>query len=166
MTNKNAIGILLLVWAIVELLIFPIGEFPLNDDWCYAIPVRDLINGEKLRIVNWGSMTLLTQIGWGYLFSTIFGFSFLTLRISVIILGITGGIYLYYLLEKNTKNNYLALFLALVYVLNPLHISLSNTFMTDVPFCTFSIVSLFYIKKMFDSDFDLKYVVLVNILLI
>lgn len=166
MTNKTAIGILLLVWAIVELLIFPIGEFPLNDDWCYAIPVRDLINGEKLRIVNWGSMTLLTQIGWGYLFSTIFGFSFLTLRISVIVLGIIGSIHLYLLIENATKNKSIGIFFALLFLLNPLQISLSNTFMTDIPFCTFSIVSLFYIKKMYDTNFDIKYVFLVNILLI
>lgn len=166
MTNKTAIGILLLVWAIVELLIFPVGEFPLNDDWCYAIPVRDLINGEKLRIVNWGSMTLLTHIGWGYLFSTIFGFSFLTLRISVIVLAIIGSIYFYFLLEKTTANKSISLLFTLLFFLNPLCISLTNTFMTDIPFCIFSMVTIYYIKKMYDSNFDIKFVILVNILLV
>lgn len=166
MTNKLAIGILLFVWALIELLIFPVGEFPLNDDWCYAIPVRDLLNGENLRIVNWGSMTLLTQIGWGFLFTKLFGFSFLTLRFSVIVLGIIGSVYLYYILESETKNKIGSLLMCLLYISNPLQINLANTFMTDVPFCSFSIVCIYYIKRMFETDFKLRFVILANILLI
>ena len=33
---------LILIWGISVLVVNPLGNFPLNDDWAYAQSVRDL----------------------------------------------------------------------------------------------------------------------------
>ena len=44
-------GLIVLLWFVVIALINPVGDFPLNDDWCYAKSVKNYIetnNGKEL----------------------------------------------------------------------------------------------------------------------
>lgn len=143
-------GLIALIILAIEFFIQPFGEFPLNDDWCYAIPVRDLLNGLPLKLVNWGSMTLVTQILWGFLFGKIFGFSFFILRLSVLTLHLVGSLMLYKILSSqiNSKN---AFILTLFYILNPLIISLSNTFMTEITFMSISIFCIYFYQNIYQN---------------
>ncbi|TAG58929.1 MAG: hypothetical protein EAZ27_01185 [Cytophagales bacterium] len=149
--NYYLLGFLILV---IEAFIQPFGEFPLNDDWCYAIPVRDLLNGEPLKLVNWGSMTLVTQILWGFLFGKIFGFSFFILRLSVLSLHLVSSLLLHKILSTqiDSKN---AIIFTVLYVLNPLIISLSNTFMTDVTFLSLTIITIYFYIKYSENTYQI-----------
>lgn len=138
------------ILLLVEILIRPFGDFPLNDDWCYAIPVRDMLQGLPLKLVNWGSMTLVTQLLWGFLFGKFFGFSFFVLRLSVLSLHLVASLVLYKMLTKQ-KNSFFGLILTLFYILNPLVLSLSNTFMTDVTFLSIAIFTLYFYHIIFEG---------------
>ena len=80
--------ILLSLFLIAEIIINPIGEFSLNDDWSYTKSVETLNNTGVFEIGYWPAMTLYAHVLWGLLFVKVFGFSFTVLRISVLILSL------------------------------------------------------------------------------
>ena len=53
---------LTLGWVALVLLIGPWGDFPLNDDWCYAKSVQTLVETGQLKLYNWGEMTLVAHV--------------------------------------------------------------------------------------------------------
>jgi hypothetical protein len=56
------------IWLLVAFLIDPRGEFPLNDDWCYAAAVKALRGGAGLKLQGCVSTNIIAQIIWGALF--------------------------------------------------------------------------------------------------
>jgi 4-amino-4-deoxy-L-arabinose transferase-like glycosyltransferase len=139
--------ILILLWITYIFVINPIGNFPLNDDWVYAKIVNTLLNEGKYIPGSGPIATLIAQVYWGALFCSIFSFSFTILRFSTLILGIFGILFLFSLLKKITLNRNYAFVGAFIISINPLYLSLSYTFMTDVPFTSVSILAtlLFYL---------------------
>ena len=135
------------VWIVVALLIDPRGEFPLNDDWAYAAAVKTLLGGGGIRLSGWTTVNLIAQIFWGALFCLPFGFSFTALRISTLVLGLTGVLALYGLLREGEAGHGTALFGALLLAFNPLYLVLSYTFMSDVPFLAVSLLSFYFLVR-------------------
>jgi len=135
------------VWIVVALLIDPRGEFPLNDDWAYAAAVKTLLGGGGIRLSGWTTVNLIAQIFWGALFCLPFGFSFTALRISTLVLGLTGVLSLYGLLREGDADHRTALFGALLLAFNPLYLVLSYTFMSDVPFIAISLLSFYFLVR-------------------
>ncbi len=147
-----------LVWVLMVLVVNPFGSFPLNDDWMYSRVVLSMIKNGFYYTPDQYSPILVAQVLWGTLFCLPFGFSFNALRISVIVLGIAGTI-LFYLLSFNiTRDKKLATICSMLLLANPLFFSLSNTFMTDVPFLVFSLAAIYFFIKSFDSP-GIKYVI-------
>ncbi len=153
---------LIILWLIACLIINPLGNFPLNDDWAYAKNVFFLSEQNILKFVDWPAMSLIIHTLYGTVFCKIFGFSFSILRISTIILSLIGIIYLYLLSKKNVKNNYIAIFTTLIIAFNPLYFSLSYTFMTDVPFLVWTIISFFYYFNYLTNN-KIRYLLLASI---
>jgi hypothetical protein len=139
--------VIVAIWIVVALLIDPRGEFPLNDDWAYAAAVRTLLGGGGIRLSGWTAANLVAQIFWGALFCLPFGFSFTALRISTLVLGLTGVLALYGLLREGDADHGTALFGALLLAFNPLYLVLSYTFMSDVPFIAVSILSFYFLVR-------------------
>lgn len=141
------LGSLLIIWIIAIVLINPIGEFPLNDDWSFAIAVRNFLALGSFKPTDWTGMTLFSQVLWGALFGKIWGFSHSILRISTLVLSFFGIITIYLTARKLTSAKWVAYFLTLVIAFNPIFFSLSFTFMTDIPFAVFSVISIFFYIK-------------------
>ena len=135
------------VWIVAALVINPRGEFPLNDDWAYAAAVKTLLGGGGIRLSGWTTVNLIAQIFWGALFCLPFGFSFTALRISTLVLGLTGVLGLYGLLREGDADRGTALFGALLLAFNPLYLVLSYTFMSDVPFLAVSLLSFYFLVR-------------------
>lgn len=133
-----------LIWVALVILVNPIGDFPLNDDWSYGKSVYYLVKEGTLRFTGWQGVTLVAQIFWGALFCLPFGFSFTALRLSTLFLGLTGIFAAYALFRQKNINHTVAFIAASLIAINPLYFALSNTFMTDVPFFAFAMVSLFF----------------------
>lgn len=146
--------ILLSLWVIAVMLVNPIGNFPLNDDWVYGESVRNLIENHTLKIHGYSSSILITQVLWGGLFCLPFGFSFNLLRFSTLVLGIAGSIGTYCLLVQLKSSHRVALIGALALAFNPVYFTLSFTFMTDVPFTALTVLALLFLVRGLQVESD------------
>lgn len=129
------------------LLVNPVGNFPLNDDWAYAWTVKRLLESGELHLSDWTAVNLLSQALWGALFCLPFGFSFTALRISTLVLGLVGVLATYGILREAKANPAVALLGSLVVALNPLYLAMANSFNTDVPAFALSVASLYLLLR-------------------
>ena len=140
---------ILVIFLIAELIVNPIGEFPLNDDWAYAEAVMSFLKSGVINFGNFPAMTLFTHLLWGSLFTKIFGFSLFLLRLSTLISAYVGLWFLFKLIHQITENNTVSLLACLVLLFNPIYFNLSNTFMTDVSFCSLTIICVYLAHNYF-----------------
>jgi hypothetical protein len=149
--NKQFLLVALL-FVISEIIVNPIGDFPLNDDWTYGKSVLIFQNEGRIDIGNFAAMSLCSHILWGFLFTKVFWFSFSVLRFSTLISSFIGIAFLYKLVIRITENKNLSLFSALILLFNPLYFNLSNTFMTDVNFNTLLIMACYFAYDFFKTQ--------------
>ena len=138
------IALITFVWIIMTIIVNPVGDFPLNDDWAYATSVKSFLETGSFELPGWAVANLLPQVLFGVLFCLPFGFSFTALRFSTLTLGLVGIIATYKLLEEISSNRKIALLGALLIAVNPIYFGLANTFMTDVPHYAVTILSLYF----------------------
>ena len=143
---------LLLLWLVIIIIINPMGDFPLNDDWCYGKSVKTLLDEGYLKIYNWGEMTLVSHVYFGYFFTKLFGFSFTVLRFSTLIMGFATIIGIYQLLKLANLSRWMTLFGTVLCIVNPIFLSLSFSFMTDVPFYCLTIWAFYFFAKAIKTD--------------
>ena len=135
------------LWLVAILLVNPMGDFPLNDDWAYATDVKNLLETGVFNPIGWTSMSLFTHVLWGALWCSIFGFSFEVLRASTLFISLICLWNVYLIGRETGASRLLALVLAFTLAFNPIYFALSFTFMTEVSFMTFiSFAALFFIK--------------------
>ena len=142
-SRRDAAAIVLtcILWSLVAALIDPRGDFPLIDDWACGLPVRSLLERGALRLTDWTTATLITQVCWGTLFCLPTGFSFTALRISTLAAALIGLIAMYGLMRQLGASRIAALFATWTVGANAVYVCLSFTFMTDVPFISLFIIS-------------------------
>ncbi len=146
----NALSILILftAWATIVLLINPAGEFMVNDDWSYTTALELLKDEGKLAATGWGpsgspgGAATFGHVIWGLGITKILGYSQTNLRISVLIMGFAGSIGLWALLRHAGASAWPALIATLTLIFNPLFLSQSFTFMTDITFLSITIFSM------------------------
>ncbi len=136
----------------MQCIVNPAGNFPLNDDWQYARPVWSLLNKGTYVATDSYSPILIAQVFWGYLFCFPGGFSFTALRISTMVLSLVCIMVFYALLLKTSKNSKLSFLGALLLCTNPFFLILSDGFMTDVPFLTFAIISIYFFIRSYENN--------------
>jgi hypothetical protein len=142
------VGLLCLVFLCGECIINPIGNFPLNDEWLYAKMVFNYQQQHSFNGSRWGYTSMLAHLIYGNLSVSLFGSSYTVLHFSTLVLSLLGVISFFYLLNDFVlKNSYHSFLLSLVLLVNPLYVSLSNSFMTDVPFISTSITALYFFLK-------------------
>ncbi|MBS4066236.1 MAG: glycosyltransferase family 39 protein [Chitinophagaceae bacterium] len=154
----NYFFLLILVFLVAEIIVNPIGDFPLNDDWSYAKAVYYSMT-DHYTIGHFGAMTLFTHVAWGMLFVKIFGFSFNVLRLSTFISVLIGLFFMDKLIFKITGNKLSGFLAGLVLLFNPLFFNLSNTFMTDVNFNTLLILCCYFAFCFFETGKFLNVVI-------
>ena len=133
----------------MAILVNPIGDFPLNDDWVYASVVKSVLDTGYYKFSAISSANLGPQTYWGYLFCLPYGLSYTALRISTLSLALIGIITLYTLTKELSGNTKTALLGALVLAVNPLYFGLANSFMTDVPFTSLTIIAFYFFARGF-----------------
>ncbi len=145
-------SLLLILFLIAELVVQPYGEFPLNDDWSYTKSVHVFLHEGRIFIGDWGAMTLATNIYWGGLICKILGYSFLSLRISTLVMALAAVLLLYGSAVKLGASKFVAFTAALALMFNPYFFSLSNTFMTDVNFVALTLAGIYTALCFFRSQ--------------
>lgn len=144
--------IVLWAWLVALVIVNPIGEFPLNDDWAYALSVKEWLETGRFHIIDWPAMSLWTHVAWGTLWVKLLGFSFTVLRLSTLFLA-AFSVWVFDLLLRELRFSWEQRLVALVaLVFNPLYFHLSATFMTDVPFVAFCIFSSYAYWRYYSTE--------------
>lgn len=143
-----------ILWALSAVLVNPIGDFPLNDDWAMGKTVKTLVEQGNYHPSGWTGMPLITQTLWGALFCLPKGFSFTALRFSTLVLSFIGAAAFYALVRQLGKSRLFAALCAATLAWNPIYFALSNSFMTDVPFTTLLIFASFFYARYFEREAD------------
>jgi Dolichyl-phosphate-mannose-protein mannosyltransferase len=132
---------------VLVLVISPVGEFPLNDDWIYSKTVQHLLETGQYKAHPYLNATLIAQSYWGAMFCKIFGFRFTVLRISTLVLAFANA----WAVAKSGMvlgfSRNLSLLCGAIVATSPLVLQLSYSFMTDVPFLAMSNLSGFFFLK-------------------
>src|SRR5438876_11371657 len=87
-------------WLLLVLATWPVGEFPLNDDWIYAGVVRTLVREGHIDRVPYAKAAYVAQAVWGALFCLPAGWSYTALRVSTALLGLVGVLFTFVLLRQ------------------------------------------------------------------
>lgn len=118
-------------------------DFPLNDDWIYSLPVKNLLEHGTLQLFD-TLKTQVLQIGWGWLWAKAFGFSLGALKMSTLCLG-AASVWVFAKLLLKLKVEPRAAFLgAFCLAFNPLFFSLSVSFMTEIPYLFMLLLSVWF----------------------
>ena len=123
----------ILIQIIALLLIWPIAELSIGDDWSYTKIALDFANTGEIHYNAWGAPMLGVQVWWGAGFIRLFGFSFLTVRMSGIVAALAVGIVLYQLLIFYGLSSWDAVIGTLALTCSPIFLPRTCTFMSDVP---------------------------------
>jgi 4-amino-4-deoxy-L-arabinose transferase-like glycosyltransferase len=122
------------VWLMIVTIVPPVADFPLNDDWIYAKVVQHLVDTGQYRSNPYSDPTFILQAYWGAAFVKLFGFSFDTLRLSTLLLGLIAAWATCWCAAEAALSRRWSFLCGLVLLVNPLFVNASYTFMTDVPF--------------------------------
>jgi 4-amino-4-deoxy-L-arabinose transferase-like glycosyltransferase len=126
------------------LLVRPHVNVPVIDDWVYAWSVEHLLKTGRLQVLEISAFYPIAQILWGALFARLAGFSFVVLRGSTVALAVFGCWSVYLTLRELDCRRSTALLGALALAFDPTFFALSFSFMTDVPFVSFSTMALYW----------------------
>ncbi len=74
------------VLFISVLVLNPLREFPLDDDWAYSLAAQHLVEDGRLIIPDFATPNLVAHALWGGLFAKIFSLNYASLRVSTLAL--------------------------------------------------------------------------------
>ena len=123
-----------LLWIAAGLLINPVGDFPINDDWVYKLSVERVLRDGTFALPSGATANVVIQAYWGALFCLPFGLSYTALRISSLTLALFGLWAAYGTAREIGARRSLALAAAATFAVAPLYLPGAASFMTDVPF--------------------------------
>ncbi|MBI4056992.1 MAG: hypothetical protein HY399_05525 [Elusimicrobia bacterium] len=122
-------------------------NFPLNDDWTYALGVNYLLQEGHIRICDLASPTQVLHLLWGAFCEKIGG-GMGSLKVSTLLAAIGGALFFNASLKILGISSKLRSLAVLVLAANPLTYCLGFTFMTDVPYlCWMLLAFLLYLKS-------------------
>lgn len=135
------------LFAALLIFINPLREFGFNDDWAYALVVKEIVKNGVYQTNEWLPSFVPTQIYWGVLFSSILGYSFGSLHVSTVVLAVVGLVGFYFLAREFGIATPDACILCLIWLGSPLVLQYSVTFMTDIPFLAYLILSILFYTR-------------------
>lgn len=132
------------IFVVALIVVNPGGNFPLNDDWIYGKTVETLLRTGVYERHPYGMPLGVVQILWGTVFCWVFGFSYTVLRASTLVLAFLCICFMAFCTRVCGASKKSAVFCALLLLANPLFLNLSFTFMTDIPYLTFSLMAVYW----------------------
>ncbi len=128
-------------WLLCVLLMPPTRNFAYVDDWVYSQAAERIWSGQGFIPPDYVSPTLVAHAYWGAAFAWLFGFNFTTLTWATLVLSLIALISFYLLLRLFGFSPYLSLVGTAVLAVNPLFITYSYTYMTDITFLSLMLLS-------------------------
>jgi 4-amino-4-deoxy-L-arabinose transferase-like glycosyltransferase len=130
------------VFVIIVVVVNPLRELLTQDDgWAYARSVKHLLETGEYRLDSWAAANMPVQIYLATGLARIFGYSLSLLRICTLLLLLCGSLAFYRLLYESGEDSELAAALSICLICSPLILILGFTFMTDVQFLGWLLIS-------------------------
>lgn len=129
--------LILILYVACIVAVDPRGEFPLNDDWSYTRSAFAFGSGAGMKVDEWSAPSLVGQAFYGGLLTSVFSRTFLTLRISTLLLSCATALLLWAILQRLGFRRDFSAVMLLAWLFNPLQFNLAFTFMTEIPFIFF-----------------------------
>ncbi len=147
-TRKNR-GIVLItcLYVLVFVLMLPLRDQAFQDDWAYILSLKKSLINNSLLIVDWSSSTLVFMLIFAGVFSKLFGFSIALTHFTSILLTFLGTICFYLLLKRLKIDELKSTIFAILYFSHPWIFQFSYTFLTDIPFVSLAVISLYLFTK-------------------
>ncbi len=139
----------LCLYTLFLVIINPTYNFPINDDWDRVIQLLAFQNGD-FRIHSVIDNTFILQPWIGFIWVQVFGISFVSMRALTILFTFLLAVFFYKLFpELGRKDSFLLL---AAFFLHPLVLASSLTFMTEIYFLFFILLSYIYYQKLFVTE--------------
>lgn len=145
---RSEIIVLLAVGA-AYLLVWPVGEYLVGDEWIFARSLALLHETGSIRILDYNPMSLVGHILWGGAFTSLFGFGFGVAKLSTVALLVIECFAVRSLLLRAGARDGTATCAVLVLLFNPLHFFQGFLYATDVPTLAWSSLALCFYTRGF-----------------
>jgi hypothetical protein len=130
------------IWAAAIAFINPRGNFPINDDWDFALAAWRFAQTGRFQFTAFTAVSLRAQVLWGALWTRLFGESFDVLRMSTLVLAAATLLIVHRILLRAGVPRVGRIVATLALGFHPIFLWSSCTFMTEVPFVFASSVAL------------------------
>ena len=125
---------LLGIWVLAILIVWPVGEFSINDDWGWSVSVYWWRENGALEFSHWFAMTLITQLSLAMVWTEIFGLSQTSLRFLVLLLAGLSLLAVFGFARECGNDRRLSFLIAVSLIGFAPFVGVSFTFMTEAPF--------------------------------
>jgi hypothetical protein len=143
---------ILAVFAAAIAFINPRGNFPIDDDWDFALAAWRFAKSGHFQFTAFTAVSLRAQVLWGALWTRLFGESFDVLRISTMVLAAATLVIVHRTLLHAGVARFGRITATLALAFHPIFLWSSCTFMTEVPFVFAGSVALFCFIRASDCE--------------
>lgn len=123
-------------------LVDPRGNFPLLDDWDFAIATWRFADSGEFQFTPFTAVSLRLQVLWGAAWSRVFGKSFEVLRISTLFLSAASIVVFQRFLARLPLPRRARVVSLLAFAFHPIFFWASFTYMTHVPYLFMSLLAM------------------------
>lgn len=150
--GMSTVALVTAAFIAAALLVDPRGEFPLNDDWSFALSTWASLEAGRFELAMFSGMALKTQIVWGALWTLLFGKSFWILRLSTMALSLLSLLLLDRWLAKLALPRRARALAVLTLLAHPIFFWSTFTYMTHVPFLFCSLAAIICAERAVSTD--------------
>jgi hypothetical protein len=143
----RAEALILLCIIAAFFVVWPIGEYLVDDDWIRVKSLEYLHYFGGIRLLDLNPAPLIAHLVWGALFTHLFGFSFTVARISTVVLLVLECFAVIALLRRLGASTGTTAMAALALLFNPLHFFQSFLYAPDIPAVAWSTIALLFYAK-------------------
>jgi hypothetical protein len=146
------LAIVLGVWAAAIAVIHPRGEFPLVDDWDFAIATWNFARTGHFHFTPFTAVSLRAMVLWGAAWTRLFGESFEVLRASTLALSAITIAVIHEILRRADVPRFARILGTFAFAFHPLFLWASCTYMTEVPFVCLSAIAFLLIWRGLENE--------------
>jgi hypothetical protein len=141
-SRRYELPLALALFAAAILVVDPRGNFPLDDDWDFALATWNFARDGVFRFTPYTAVSLRLQVLWGALWTLLFGESFTVLRASTLVLSCATIVVFHRFLRQLPLNSWWRTVALCSLIAHPIFFWSSFTYMTQVPYLFLSVVAM------------------------
>lgn len=139
------------IYLLTFLYMLPLYDETFQDDWAYIQSAINSYQTGVLHVSNWLGPSTIFQIFWSGLFFKVFGASPKITHLSTIVLLYLGLISFYFLLKRFGLKDFRVFIFTTLLLGFPWVFQFSYTFLSEVPYLSLVLLSLFFLTKGFQD---------------